>query len=191
MQATEQRTCEQPGCITRLSSYTTGTICRPCQRAQDDAELERDWAAAEPEPEPIVVVVLAAGGRWAKAWDRCRGCGLTDRPHWGRGLCGRCHSHERYVPKLPGDHWKHPNFAACRVCGGTQHAHRSGGVCTVCWRAQRASGPLVRRATCLKCGTSFIVATTFGPIPLYCLESCRKQMHVVRTARRRLAERAG
>ena len=29
--------------------------------------------------------------RWSELYDACQECGLTDRPHKGRGYCGRCH----------------------------------------------------------------------------------------------------
>jgi DNA-binding winged helix-turn-helix (wHTH) protein len=32
---------------------------------------------------------------WAKAWDRCRVCGRTDRPHGGRGRCDPCGKRHR------------------------------------------------------------------------------------------------
>jgi len=32
------------------------------------------------------------GGRWARDWDRCRGCGTTERPHFAKGLCRPCYT---------------------------------------------------------------------------------------------------
>lgn len=35
-------------------------------------------------------------GRWTADYDACTECGTTDRPHSGRGLCGRCDSRLRF-----------------------------------------------------------------------------------------------
>jgi len=29
--------------------------------------------------------------QWARSHDKCRECGTTERPHYAKGLCGRCY----------------------------------------------------------------------------------------------------
>lgn len=45
--------------------------------------------AGQPAPTPCRVYPIL--DRWSTNWDRCRGCGRTDRPHNGRGYCTGCH----------------------------------------------------------------------------------------------------
>lgn len=43
----------------------------------------------------------AEGKRWARDWDACRGCGTTERPHVGKGLCSTCQVYVRRGTPLP------------------------------------------------------------------------------------------
>ena len=42
------------------------------------------------EPAPARFRRNSVPGRWALAFDSCQGCGTTERPHRGHGLCRRC-----------------------------------------------------------------------------------------------------
>jgi hypothetical protein len=47
-------------------------------------------------------IVCRREGVWSSEFDRCQGCGTTEKPHEGRGLCHPCYVQDRYRRNVNG-----------------------------------------------------------------------------------------
>lgn len=87
------------------------------------------------------------GDRWALAWDACRGCGTTTKPHAGEGYCGTCRYRVKHGidPSLPPiihlspalNRWAR-YYDACIGCGTTDRRHSGHGLCESCRQSARS-----------------------------------------------------
>lgn len=75
------------------------------------------------------------GERWSRGYDRCLGCGTTERSHQREGLCNACARraiNSGKIEKKRGiDQWA-KGYDACVDCGRADRAHSAHGRCGTC-----------------------------------------------------------
>ena len=100
-----------------------------------EQEISDDLGA---ESEGCAVVSALLRKRWSLYCDSCRGCGRSDRRHYGRGFCGPCYKHQHHAGTLPAPISARWSMWAdqCVECGRSDRPHESRGICHVCRQAR-------------------------------------------------------